>query len=135
MCGQTKVASQLDGKWIVYANDFSGETLQTTANSQADGWDKEQDYLAGIKPEKAAAPTSTRTSARHKDRPIKSHARPERQSNKCVGGPGRKIHDRVKSVSDAKEGLQNDIDGVLSLGDDSFGVILLWRTNIFGWAG
>ena len=52
-----------------------------------------------------------------------------------MGGPGRKIHDRVKSVSDAKEGLQNDIDGVLSLGDDSFGVILLWRTNIFGWAG
>ena len=123
MCAQTKVEPRADGKWTVYANNFSGSVLKTTANSQADGWDRVQDYLAGIASEKAAAPTRTRTSARHKDIPVKSHAKPKRQSDKYVAGPGRGIRDRVKSVNDAKEGLQNNIDGVLSLGDDSFGAI------------
>ena len=123
MCAQTKVEPRADGKWIVYANDFSGTILKTTANSQADGWDRVQDDLAGIKSKKVAAPTSTRTSARQKDRPVKSHTKPKRQSDKYVPGPGRGIRDRVKSVNDAKEGLQNNIDGVLSLGDDSFGAI------------
>ena len=107
----------------MYANDFSGTILKTTANSQVDGWDRVQDDLAGIKSKKVAAPTSTRTSARQKDRPVKSHAKPKRQSDKYVPGPGRGIRDRVKSVNDAKEGLQKNIDGVLSLGDDSFGAI------------
>jgi hypothetical protein len=107
----------------VYANDFSGETLQTTACSQADGWDKVQDYLAGIKSEKAAALTSTRSSARHKDKPVKSYAKAKRQSDKYVAGPGRGIHDRVKTINDATKGLHSNIHDVLTLHDDAFDVV------------
>ena len=112
-----------DGKVKVYANNFSGTTLNTTALTCADANDMIRDYLAGIPREQppSAAP-SRASSARQKaanPNGRASYQPAKRHSDNYLAGPGRGNRDRVKAVQNAKQILQDDIDQVLDEHDDA----------------
>jgi len=61
-----KVTPRPDGKVKVYANNFSGTTLNTTALTCADANDMIRDYLAGIPREQPPSAAPSRASSAHK---------------------------------------------------------------------
>lgn len=112
-----------DGKVKVYANNFSGTTLNTTALTCADANDMIRDYLAGIPREQppSAAPSrasSARQKATNPNGRV-SYQPAKRHNDNYVAGPGRGNRDRVKAVQNAKQILQDDIDQVLDEHDDA----------------